>query len=193
MFPIFGLVNSEGEPMLIGFAGKARSGKDTAAKFLCDEYRCLHYSFAQPIKDSCKIMFQLTDEQERNKEQIIEPWGYSPRKMYQHIGTDIGRSLDPNIWVKNAEIFVKKNLGRTVVISDVRFSNEAMWIHNRGGVVVQIIRGDNEGITESLHASEHGMTDKDYDATIYNNGTIADLHNELRTCSQDTMFEVLND
>ena len=36
MFPIFGLINSKGEPMVIGFAGKARSGKDTAAKYLCD-------------------------------------------------------------------------------------------------------------------------------------------------------------
>ena len=57
MFPIFGLVNSEGEPMLIGFAGKARSGKDTAAKFLCDEYRCLHYSFAKQLKILVRLCF----------------------------------------------------------------------------------------------------------------------------------------
>ena len=42
--------------MVIGFAGKARSGKDTAAKYICDTFNCLHYSFAKPIKESIKIM-----------------------------------------------------------------------------------------------------------------------------------------
>ncbi len=179
MFPICGFTNLKGEPMLIGFAGKARAGKDTAAKFLCDEYQCLHYYFAKPIKESIKIMFQLTEEQEHNKEVAIEPWGISPRTMYQRIGTEVGRSLDPNIWVKNAEIFVNKNPGRTVVISDVRFSNEAMWIRNRGGVVINIIRKDSPKITEHGHASEHGMVEKDYDFTIHNNGTKEDLFSSI--------------
>ena len=179
VFPIFGLANKDGEPLVIGFAGSARSGKDTATEYLCKRYRCLHYSFAKPIKEACKIMFQLTDEQEKNKEEIIEPWGYSPRKMYQHIGTDIGRSLDPNIWVKNAEIFRKKNIGHTVVISDVRFTNEAFWIRNKGGVVIRIHRPNKKQIKESSHASEHGMKVGDYDFTIVNDGTIQDLYDKL--------------
>jgi len=131
MFPIFGLTNKDGKPMLIGLSGKAGAGKDTAGKFLCDRYRCLHYYFAKPLKEGAKIMFALTDEQIENKEKVIEPWGMSPRKLYQRLGTEVGRGIDVNIWVKNAEMFVRQNAGFTVVITDVRFSNEAFWIHNQ--------------------------------------------------------------
>ena len=178
MFPIFGLTNKNGEPMLIGLSGKAGSGKDTAGKFLCDRYKCLHYYFAKPLKEGAKIMFALTDEQIKNKEQVIEPWGMSPRKLYQRLGTEVGRGIDVNIWVKNAEMFVRQNAGFTVVITDVRFSNEAFWIHNRGGVVINIVREQND-IKENKHSSEDGLKPDDIDLTIYNNGTIEELKMSL--------------
>ena len=48
MFPICGWTIN-GKPALIGFAGKARSGKDTAGKYLVDNYQFVRYSFAQPL------------------------------------------------------------------------------------------------------------------------------------------------
>ncbi len=178
MFPIFGMANKDGEPMLIGISGKAQSGKDTLGKFLCDRYRCLHYYFAKPLKEGAKIMFNLSDEQIKNKEQTIEPWGISPRTIYQRLGTEVGRGIDVNIWVKNAEMFVKSVPGFTVVITDVRFDNEAFWIHNRGGVVINIVR-DKDDIKENRHSSEGGLSPDNIDLTIYNNGTIEDMCNEV--------------
>ena len=178
MFPIFGLTNKDGEPMLIGISGKAQSGKDTLGKFLCDRYRCLHYYFAKPLKEGAKIMFALTDEQIENKEKVIEPWGISPRTIYQRLGTEVGRGIDVNIWVKNAEMFVKRNAGFTVVITDVRFDNEAAWIHNRGGVVINIVR-DQDDIKENKHSSEGGLKPDSIDLQIRNNGTIEDMCNEV--------------
>lgn len=167
--------------MIIGFAGKAHAGKDLAGQYLVKEYHYLHYYFAKPLKEACKYMFQLTDKQIANKEKAIEPWGISPRVMYQHIGTDIGRSLDPNIWIKNAQMFVDNSKGRTVVITDCRFSNEAYWIQNQGGIVIQIKR-DSKPITEGKHASENGMKESDYDFTIHNDGTKEDLFNQVDKC-----------
>ena len=69
MFPIFGLTNKKGNPMLIGISGKAGSGKDTLGQFLCEEYRCLHYYFAKPLKEGARVMFNLTEEQIENKEE----------------------------------------------------------------------------------------------------------------------------
>ena len=178
MFPIFGMANKDGEPMLIGISGKAQSGKDTLGKFLCERYRCLHYYFAKPLKEGAKIMFALTDDQIANKEVPIEPWGISPRTIYQRLGTEVGRGIDVNIWVKNAEMFVKSVAGRTVVITDVRFDNEALWIHNRGGVVINIER-DQKDIYENRHSSEGGLSPDSIDLTIYNNGTIEDMCNEV--------------
>ena len=178
MFPIFGLANKEGKPGMIGISGKAGSGKDTLGKYICDRYMCQHYYFAKPLKEGAKIMFNLSEEQIENKEQEIEPWGMSPRKIYQLLGTDVGRGIDINIWVKNAAMFVKSVPGRTVVITDVRFDNEAYWIHSRGGIVINIVR-NKEDIAENKHSSEGGLIPKSIDATIYNNGSIQDMFNEF--------------
>ena len=178
MFPILGLTNKDNQPMLIGISGKAGAGKDTLGKFLCDEYHCLHYYFAKPLKEGAKIMFALTDEQIANKEKTIEPWGISPRKIYQLLGTEVGRGIDVNIWVKNAEMYVNSVPGRTVVVTDVRFDNEAFWIRNRGGVVINIVRNKDD-IAENSHSSEGGLKPDNIDFTIKNNGSIEDMCNEV--------------
>jgi len=178
MFPILGLSNKDGQPMLIGISGKAQSGKDTLGKFLCDEYHCMHYYFAKPLKEGAKVMFNLTDDQIANKEVPIEPWGISPRKIYQVLGTEVGRGIDPAIWIKNAEMFIKKNPGFTVVITDVRFDNEATFIRNRGGFVINIVREQND-IVENRHSSEGGLTPDNVDLYVHNNGTIEDMCNEV--------------
>ena len=178
MFPIFGLTNSKGEPMLIGISGKAGAGKDTLGKYLCDEYRCLHYYFAKPLKEGAKVMFALTNDQIANKEVPIEPWGISPRKIWQLLGTEVGRGIDPAIWIKNAEMFIKSVPGRTVVITDVRFDNEATFIRNRGGVIINIVR-EQQDIIENRHSSEGGLREDNIDLTIMNNGSIEDMCNEV--------------
>ncbi len=178
MFPIFGLANSKGKPMVIGISGKAGSGKDTLGKYLCEEYRCLHYYFAKPLKEGAKIMFALTDDQIANKEVPIEPWGISPRKIWQLLGTEVGRGIDPAIWIKNAEMFIHKHPGRTVIITDVRFDNEAIFIRNRGGVVINIVR-EQQDIIENRHSSEGGLSPNNIDLTIRNNGSIEDMCNEV--------------
>ena len=177
-FPILGLTNKNGQPMIIGIAGKATSGKDTAGKYFIDNYQFLHYYFAKPLKEGAKIMFGLTDEQLLNKEKVIEPWGRSPRQIYQLLGTEVGRSIDTNVWVKNAQMFIDNSCGRSVVITDVRFSNEALWIREQGGVVVYIER-DQPTIEEFGHSSENGLVDDDIDIYVKNDGTIEDLHNKL--------------
>lgn len=187
MFPICGWT-IKGKPALIGFAGKARSGKDTAGKYLVDEYQFLRYSFAQPLKDAAKIMFHLTDKQVEQKEKPAEPWGKSPRELYQKLGTDVARSIDVNVWVKGAEIFKKENPGRSIVITDVRFSNEAFWIRNQGGIVVYL-NSETRGIREHTeHSSENGMKGSDVDIIIQNDGTINELYEKIEELKSERSF-----
>jgi len=178
-FPICGWVNQNGDPAIIGFAGKARSGKDTAGKYLVDTYQFQHYYFAKPLKEGVNKMFNLTEEQIKNKEKVVEPWGKSPRELYQLLGTDVARKIDPNVWIKNAEMFLKRCSGFSVAITDVRFANEAKWIRDKGGVVV-FLTSETRGITDhTSHASENGLTGDDVDVVIQNDGTIAGLYAQL--------------
>ena len=188
MFPICGWTNRNNQPLVIGFAGKARSGKDTAGKYLVDEYQFLRYSFAQPLKDATKIMFHLTDKQIENKEKPAEPWGRSPRELYQKVGTDIARNIDVNVWVKGADIFMHDNPGRSIVITDVRFSNEAFWIRDQGGIVVYL-QSETRGIYENgEHSSENGLSGEDVDIVIENDGTINALHEKLEELKIERSF-----
>ena len=178
-FPICGWLNNDGQPLVVGFAGKARSGKDTAGAYLVENYQFLRYSFAQPLKDATKIMFHLTDKQIENKEKPAEPWGRSPRELYQKVGTDIARNIDVNVWVKGADIFRQENPGRSIVITDVRFSNEAHWIRSHGGVVI-FLESKTRGIHEHTgHSSENGLTGEDVDLIMENDGTIEAFHEKL--------------
>jgi hypothetical protein len=187
-FPICGWLNNDNQPLIVGFAGKARSGKDTAGAYLVDNYQFLRYSFAQPLKDATKIMFHLTDKQIENKEKPAEPWGRSPRELYQKVGTDIARNIDVNVWVKGAEIFKNDNPGRSIVITDVRFSNEAFWIRDQGGIVVYL-QSETRGIYENgEHSSENGMKGDDVDIIIQNDGTINALHEKLEELKTERSF-----
>ena len=186
--PICGWTNRDNQPLIIGFAGKARSGKDTAGTYLVDNYQFLRYSFAQPLKDATKIMFHLTDKQIENKEKPAEPWGRSPRELYQRLGTDIARNIDINVWVKGADIFMRNNPGRSIVVTDVRFSNEAFWIRDQGGIVVYL-QSDTRGIYENgEHSSENGMKGDDVDIIIQNDGTINALHEKLEELKTERSF-----
>jgi len=180
--------NRNGQPLVIGFAGKARSGKDTAGKYLVEQYQFAHYFFAKPLKEATKIMFSLTDEQIKNKEKAAEPWGRSPRDLYQRVGTDIARNIDINVWVKGADIFMRDNPGRSIVITDVRFSNEAFWIRDKGGVVVYL-QSDTRGIYENGdHSSENGLKGDDVDIIIQNDGTINAFHEKLEELKRERSF-----
>ena len=81
--------------MLIGITGKRGHGKTTAANVLIRDFGFIEYSFAKPLKEICKIMFRLTDEQVygdyKIKEKIDERIGRSPREILQLIGTEFGR------------------------------------------------------------------------------------------------------
>ena len=187
-FPICGWLNNDNQPLIVGFAGKARSGKDTAGAYLVDNYQFLRYSFAQPLKDATKIMFHLTDKQIENKEKEVNPWGRPPRELYQKVGTDIARAIDVNVWVKGADIFMRENPGRSIVITDVRFSNEAFWIRDQGGIVVYL-QSETRGIYENgEHSSENGMKGDDVDIIIQNDGTINALHEKLEELKTERSF-----
>ena len=134
---------------ILAFSGRAQSGKDTLAKHVIQSNPVLEtYSFADPIKDACDMLFgwDMRHREGELKEVVDPKIGVSPRYAYQTLGTEWGRNLiNPNIWLMIAENNLNRilNAGKIMVISDLRFLNEAEWIANNGGCIVSVARPNN--------------------------------------------------
>jgi hypothetical protein len=166
---------------VIGFAGKARTGKDTAVSMLLEMADGYRYAFADPIKRMTDAL-GIERGDDTNKEEVIPELGVSRRHMWQTLGTEWGRNLvNKDIWLILAK-WELDSFGPGMVISDVRFENEADWIRSQGGRIVHISRKDAPKITgSSTHQSEAGIEHKYGDFILYNDGTLDQLRGYLLT------------
>lgn len=155
--------------MLIGFSGKKGSGKSYFADYLVNNKLFIKLSFASPLKEITKILFNLSDEDVKDpiKKELINPkFNASPRELMQWLGTDIMReefnkkfNYSGSIWIDSVKDKVKTLLdnNKDVVIDDVRFQNEVDMIHSLGGIVINL-RNDLDNTlnnSTSIHSSEN--------------------------------------
>jgi len=119
----------------------------------------------------------------------------SVRFFLQKLGTNLARQWDPNIWVNTAIETANKLLSESasvVIISDVRFRNEALAIKKAGGTLWKI---ENPDITSTdSHVSEtevKTIPTEWFDSVIYNGKAVNAsylptrltlLHNKLDSC-----------
>jgi hypothetical protein len=164
---------------LIGITGAARTGKDTIAKHLSTQYGAHVYAFAYPIKAGVRAMFNLDMRHTDGllKETPIDHLGgKSPRQLMQMLGTEFGRDMvSKSVWRDMAAETWKRcqEKGQSLVITDVRFENEADLIRELGGTVLHVKRDDAEPVAR--HCSESGVPAREGDVTVTNNDTIKAL------------------
>ena len=118
------------------------------------------------------------------KETELENIGASARKLMQTLGTDWGRKvINDDIWLNSMEERIthygeaKKHghEGAFVIITDVRFDNEAEMIKRKGGVIVQVTT-TRETDAAPEHDSERGVSACMVDSIIPNDKDIEDLN-----------------
>lgn len=166
-------------PNLIGIAGPARSGKDIFASFLVAQHEgCYTYSFANPMRRMLKAGLGINLDEEywqAYKEEVIPAIGKSPRQLLQTLGTEWGRNMVyQDLWLLIAkQEFL--NRGPGMIVTDVRFPNEAQWIRNVGGQVIHIVRPDATKVNP--HVSEEGVINEAADVFVYNNMGLEELQN----------------
>ena len=173
---------------LIGVLGEKRHGKDTFS----DHYT--KRTFAGPLKEACRIIFGLNEEQLYGDDKEIDDpfWKQKPRVMYQFVGTDLFRKQISNIiphvgdrfWVENARRFIleksKDDPNVKIIVSDLRFQNEVDLIHELGGTVIKIYRPNGQSENKDKHISEKGIDDiENYDHLIENDSSILDLFTKI--------------
>lgn len=189
---------------LLGFAGKAHSGKDTAGLFITRQYGFLPASFAGGLKEMLRTLLTYQGEDPDIIEELLngnlkeeQHWGFGrrlsslgyeggnfniSRYAMQTLGTEWGRNrLDPDFWI-NVEMRHQdlRNPGMDLVFTDLRFQNEVDYIQKNGGFVVKLVRPgvDSDLGVVGRHVSE--TQDLSCNMVLQNDGTIADLQNKLR-------------
>lgn len=165
---------------LIGITGRAGSGKDLVKSIIKDKIYP-NYStvrFADKLKQAAEVMFGWTQEQieDRDFKEAIDPvWGFSPRKAMQLLGTEYGRGLREDLWIHSVRVLLQSPSTEGLIVSDVRFDNEAEFIRENGGTLLHIQRPNGDETALSTHASEIPVTILPSDKVIINDGTISEL------------------
>ena len=162
---------------IIGICGKAGSGKDTVAQYLTENYGYQQLSFAKILKDMLAVAGLGEPANRDDKEKNIEGFPFSFREAAQTLGTQWGRHLDKDIWVKLTMRSLKP-YGK-YVISDVRFENEATMVRENGFLIHVVGRSVDMGRL-GTHSSEAGIIRKREDELINNSGHISLLHDQIQ-------------
>lgn len=166
-------------PRLVGLCGAAGVGKDTVAEVLVREHGFRRMAFADPIKDALAAMlgglFLTRAHSHDNKELPIEGLGVSYRMLVQTLGTEWGRQMiGEDFWVAilRRRLAIEVDATTPVVVSDVRFANEAAWVREFG--VLWHIRRPGVAPVRA-HASEAGIVPRNGEPVLMNDGSLNDL------------------
>lgn len=164
---------------LVGITGKAGSGKDTLAYMMGFE----RYAFASPLKAGLTAM-GFPEPERKLKESKIPGFDFTWRLAAQKLGTEWGRSLQADIWLAMAERARKACPASVLVITDVRFHNEADWVRDHGVLVHVRGRTTISDPKTAGHASEIELPVMDGDHLIKNSGSLSDLQRSASTLAQ---------
>lgn len=184
--------------MILGLSGHAGCGKDSMADRLVSRHGFVKVALADPLKRFCREAFGFTVQQlwgpsqyrnapDRRLASPDHPDGVSPREALQRLGTEFGRALWPDVWIRcglttAAEVLRGRNyeavrgltcfaaVARDVVIPDVRFRNEVLAVQRFGGKVLRLRRAGCAGaVGVAGHASESeqdGIPDSAFDLVL---------------------------
>jgi len=173
--------------MIIGLTGYAQSGKDTVASILVEQYGFTRVAFADKIRELLYELdppFPMADGKVVGLQNLIDVYGWDSakqnelvRSMLQNLGIGARKLFGESFWVHQAMVsiaFAHPN----IVITDVRFLNEAEMLKVNNG---QIWRVERPGINAvNSHVSESQMDDYKVDQTFLNNGSIEDLSASIK-------------
>lgn len=167
---------------LIGLTGYAGAGKDytyEALKLYLKDRPVIRVALADEVR------FEVQDYL-NNGDHLSAVWNKpyprEIRSLLQWWGTELRRSQDEDYWVNKAAetidgVWREFPNGALVVVTDVRFDNEAEMVRDLGGIVLEVIAPEETrrkrlgGHLPPAHASE--VIDFDVDGKVKNGRTFS--------------------
>lgn len=180
---------------LIGIGGYAGSGKDAVADVLEDSHGFYRTFMSQPLNAAlCRLNPQV--EVRRGEVfryvDLINQLGYTKakelpevRRLLQAMGTEVGRDMfGQTIWVD----LMRNNLAAyepddNVVVTGIRFPNEACMIHELGGELWWTYRPGYGPVNS--HSNDNTLSLRHFDRLVVNDGTLEDLEQHVTKMLQN--------
>lgn len=185
---------------VVGLIGKKRSGKDSFAQTLVEEFGFRRFAFADPLKEAALrsdpiVRTYVTLDEEyldhvdgiERLSSVVSRLGWEDakeipevRRTLQNYGVAI-REIEPDFWVRATldRALLHASTSGPVVVTDVRFPNEAQEIRDAGGKIVRIIRPGL--VSDDTHASEIALDDYEADVEVLNDRDLETLATVARS------------
>lgn len=187
--------------MLIGITGRAQHGKDTLGARLVERHGFTRIAFADALKRMALVLNPVITEYMDAEGlttrllHVVEASGWEVAKTFpevrrflQVLGTEAVRDIiGEDSWVQALERAIVESGAKDVVVTDVRFPNEAAFIRRHNGVIIGVERPNFDNGVPTDHPSEANVEALVWaaDYVLNNDGTLADLERKLDTIGFD--------
>lgn len=164
---------------LIGIHGKKKSGKDTFADEIINQFHAKglypkKMAFADNLKKVCATLFHMPEEwfyAEYLKEQVHPDIGLSPRRIMVNMSEALRPKFGDDLFIRPVRERYNslKGMGSSIkcpalIVTDVRGEHEADWIRSSGGIMLHLERAGYRDEGEVVnHWSEAGIAFKERD------------------------------
>lgn len=179
----------------IAISGKAKSGKNTAAKIIESKLseklqrsiNCATVAFADPMKHMIKtmcpnvsydVLFGSSELRNTPVNGMLDERGnpVTVRQLLIDLGS-MARKYNPNTWIDNfhhrfAHI---KDQSDLVILTDCRFQNEFDYLKSQGYYLVRIKRQTDTFILHESETQQDGIPDDQFNFVVDNNGSKDEL------------------
>lgn len=176
----------------IALMGRARSGKDTVARYLTEHHGYKRVAFADPLKETAlKANPWITDPDTGDRFRLaflVAAFGWEhvkdnypeARRFLQDLGTAVRDVMGRDTWLNRGLVTAGTHqlAGDPVVFTDVRYLNEATALRHAGYLMVRIERPGATSAAGS-HASETELDDYPADVVLINDGSVSDLLKQI--------------
>ena len=171
-------------PVVIMIAGIKRSGKDTSAQLLkealeTDDHIVDIASFADPMKYILATILGITEEE---LDALKNNPDHPHRGYLQRLGTEAMKPIfGSNVWQELLSAKIVKSEADYFIVPDFRFP-----IEYGCSIYPYTVKVEREGLESvDTHSSETALEGFDFDYTLYNNGTLAELQEAINELKKD--------
>jgi hypothetical protein len=155
-------------PVVVGVTGHAQNGKDTVGKQFV-ERGFTRFAFADPLREIALLLDpyvtnmgaprgRIGDQAESlnggftKLSYLVKEEGWEVAKQWpevrrfmQALGKSVRDVIGEDAWVQATAKRIVKTGAQYVVVTDVRYPNEADWIHGQGGKLIRVVRTTADG------------------------------------------------